>query len=53
MRVFWEASFPTELIEAARIDGASELRIFLRNRYAIDALRSGHCRFAEFRRSLE
>jgi multiple sugar transport system permease protein len=29
MRVFWEASFPTELIEAARIDGASELRIFL------------------------
>jgi multiple sugar transport system permease protein len=30
MRVFWEASFPTELIEAARIDGAGELRIFLR-----------------------
>jgi multiple sugar transport system permease protein len=29
MRVFWEASFPTELIEAARIDGAGEFRIFL------------------------
>lgn len=28
MRIFWEASFPTELIEAARIDGAGELRIF-------------------------
>ena len=28
MRVFWEASFPTELIEAARIDGAGEIRIF-------------------------
>ena len=28
MRIFWDASFPTELIEAARIDGASEIRIF-------------------------
>ena len=28
MRVFWEASVPTELIEAARLDGAGEVRIF-------------------------
>jgi multiple sugar transport system permease protein len=28
MRVLWEQSFPEELAEAARIDGASELRIF-------------------------
>ena len=28
MRVFWDASFPNELIEAARLDGAGELRIF-------------------------
>jgi multiple sugar transport system permease protein len=28
MRIFWEATFPTELLEAARIDGASEIRIF-------------------------
>ena len=30
MRVFWDASFPNELIEAARLDGAGELRIFWR-----------------------
>ncbi len=30
MRIFWETSFPTELLEAARIDGASEIRIFWR-----------------------
>jgi multiple sugar transport system permease protein len=28
MRVFWNASFPNDLIEAARLDGAGELRIF-------------------------
>jgi multiple sugar transport system permease protein len=28
MRVLWEQSFPDELAEAARIDGAGELRIF-------------------------
>jgi len=28
MRIFWEASFPTELLEAARLDGAGEVRIF-------------------------
>lgn len=28
MRLFWDAAFPTDLIEAARIDGASEWRIF-------------------------
>jgi multiple sugar transport system permease protein len=28
MRVFWDASFPNDLIEAARLDGAGELRIF-------------------------
>jgi multiple sugar transport system permease protein len=28
MRVLWEQSFPEELAEAARIDGAGELRIF-------------------------
>jgi multiple sugar transport system permease protein len=28
MRVFWEASVPTELVEAARIDGAGEICIF-------------------------
>lgn len=28
MRIFWESSFPSELIEAARIDGAGEIRIF-------------------------
>ena len=28
MRIFWESAFPTELLEAARIDGASEIRIF-------------------------
>jgi len=30
MRVFWDASFPNDLIEAARLDGAGELRIFWR-----------------------
>jgi len=28
MRIFWESSFPTELLEAARLDGAGEVRIF-------------------------
>ena len=28
MRIFWESAFPTELIEAARLDGAGEVRIF-------------------------
>ena len=28
MRVFWDTGFPTDLLEAARLDGASELRIF-------------------------
>ncbi|PYE54467.1 carbohydrate ABC transporter permease [Deinococcus yavapaiensis] len=28
MRLFWDAGFPDELMEAARIDGASEGRIF-------------------------
>ncbi|AFZ65954.1 carbohydrate ABC transporter permease [Deinococcus peraridilitoris] len=28
MRLFWDSAFPDELIEAARIDGASEGRIF-------------------------
>lgn len=28
MRVFWDNGFPTELIEAAKIDGASDWRIF-------------------------
>ncbi len=28
MRVFWDSSFPTELIEAARLDGAKEWEIF-------------------------
>jgi multiple sugar transport system permease protein len=28
MRIFWDSSFPSELLEAARIDGASEIRIF-------------------------
>lgn len=28
MRIFWESAFPTELIEAARLDGAGEIRIF-------------------------
>lgn len=28
MRIFWDASFPTELLEAARLDGAGEVRIF-------------------------
>jgi len=28
MRIFWEAAFPTELLEAARLDGAGEIRIF-------------------------
>ncbi|CAM3961412.1 carbohydrate ABC transporter permease [Deinococcus marmoris] len=28
MRLFWEAGFPTDLMEAARIDGASEGKIF-------------------------
>lgn len=28
MRVFWDQGFPNELIEAARIDGASDARIF-------------------------
>ena len=28
MRVFWDSSFPKELLEAARLDGAGELRIF-------------------------
>jgi multiple sugar transport system permease protein len=28
MRIFWSQGFPTELIEAARIDGASEAQIF-------------------------
>ncbi|TSA87457.1 carbohydrate ABC transporter permease [Deinococcus detaillensis] len=30
MRLFWDAGFPTELMEAARIDGASEGTIFSR-----------------------
>lgn len=30
MRLFWNAGFPKDLIEAARIDGASEARIFWR-----------------------
>jgi multiple sugar transport system permease protein len=30
MRVFWDASFPNDLIEAARLDGAGESRIFWR-----------------------
>jgi multiple sugar transport system permease protein len=30
MRIFWNASFPNELIEAARLDGAGELLIFWR-----------------------
>jgi len=28
MRVFWDSSLPNELIEAARLDGAGEFRIF-------------------------
>jgi multiple sugar transport system permease protein len=28
MRIFWESAFPTELLEAARLDGAGEIRIF-------------------------
>jgi multiple sugar transport system permease protein len=28
MRLFWDQSFPTELLEAARIDGASDARTF-------------------------
>ncbi len=28
MRLFWDAGFPSELMEAARIDGASEGKIF-------------------------
>jgi multiple sugar transport system permease protein len=28
MRVFWDSSLPNELIEAARIDGANEFKIF-------------------------
>jgi multiple sugar transport system permease protein len=28
MRIFWESAFPTELLEAARLDGAGEMRIF-------------------------
>jgi multiple sugar transport system permease protein len=28
MRVFWDNGFPNELIEAAKIDGASDWRIF-------------------------
>jgi multiple sugar transport system permease protein len=28
MRLFWDQSFPTELLEAARIDGASDARSF-------------------------
>ena len=27
-RIFWESAFPTELLEAARLDGAGEIRIF-------------------------
>ncbi|WP_027480644.1 carbohydrate ABC transporter permease [Deinococcus pimensis] len=30
MRLFWDSAFPTDLIEAARIDGASEATIFWR-----------------------
>jgi multiple sugar transport system permease protein len=30
MRVFWDNGFPTELIEAAKIDGASDWQIFWR-----------------------
>jgi multiple sugar transport system permease protein len=30
MKVFWDASLPNDLIEAARIEGASELQIFSR-----------------------
>src|SRR6478736_7812208 len=28
MRIFWQSAFPTELLEAARLDGAGEIRIF-------------------------
>ena len=28
MRIFWESAFPTELLEAARLEGAGEIRIF-------------------------
>jgi multiple sugar transport system permease protein len=28
MRIFWESAFPTELLEAARLDGAGQIRIF-------------------------
>ncbi|HEX4202561.1 MAG TPA: carbohydrate ABC transporter permease, partial [Chthoniobacterales bacterium] len=30
MKVFWDASLPNELIEASRLEGASELKIFWR-----------------------
>jgi multiple sugar transport system permease protein len=30
MRIFWDSSFPKELLEAARLDGAGEVRIFWR-----------------------
>jgi multiple sugar transport system permease protein len=28
MRIFWDSAFPKELLEAARLDGAGEIRIF-------------------------
>ena len=30
MKVFWDSSFPNDLIEASRLEGASELQIFWR-----------------------
>ena len=30
MKVFWDSALPNELIEASRLEGASELKIFLR-----------------------
>ena len=32
MKVFWDSSFPNDLIEASRLEGASELQIFWRIR---------------------
>lgn len=39
MRLFWDASFPTELMEAARLDGAGESTIF--TRVGLPLVRSG------------
>ena len=30
MKVFWDSSFPTELVEASRLEGATESQIFWR-----------------------